>query len=326
MFPCFLTWEWRANGQTSNRDSSVNTQRHLGFYIESETPSRSPRMSAPLQSISIPRHEHRTDPPPAHVVYAILVSLPVRNWTVYRRYSEFVELHASLCNQAGSSAQSLAPPLALPPKHAAKNTLRGIRTLGGFIPATSSLKSQDEDLLRERRQGLEAYLRAIVASPESVWRESTAFRDFLEIPSTTSSKVLVGSGGGGGGAAPTAPSGRTGGYKDSRYVPGSYSSSSSSSPHQQAPHRTLGKQTTVVETEATRGQSDSDLFASQQAQFDRQYAALGDLTAILRRQKQMGMAINQELLEQNELLDGLDEEVRETQQKLSRNEGQIKRL
>lgn len=51
---------------------------------------------------------------------------------------------------------------------------------------------------------------------------------------------------------------------------------------------------------------------------DQQDQQLNNLTAILRRQRQMGEAINQELGEQTELLGQLDSEVETTQAKLSK--------
>ena len=51
---------------------------------------------------------------------------------------------------------------------------------------------------------------------------------------------------------------------------------------------------------------------------DSQDQQLLNLTAILRRQRQMGEAINHELGEQTELLDQLDTEVETTQAKLSK--------
>lgn len=277
-------------------------------------------MNAALQSISIPRHEQRSTPPPAHVVFAILVSLPVCNWTVYRRYSEFVDLHEALCQLEGTSSQassSVPPPAPLPPKHAVQRTFRTVRTLGGLLPASAAAQDEEEEQLRQRRKELELYLRAIVASPKAIWRESQVFREFIELPSTTSSRDLFVSSQSGPDAAPN-PSHS---LKHSRYVPGSYSSPL---PQQTPPVRKLGA--AAQETETTRGHNDAELFASQQTQFDRQDAALRDLTDILRRQRQMGLAVNQELLEQNDLLDGLDEEVSNVQDKIGRNENRIKKI
>lgn len=199
--------------------------------------------------------------------------------------------------------------------------------LGGTSSGAStsaSASTSDDPLLEERRQGLEQYLRAIVASPQDRWREAEAFRDFVELPRRESAKSLMPAGDGsvhdGGSNAGLSSKGGIG----HRYVPGSYSASTA-----QNTTRTLGSPPAhqpAVETPQTLQQSSSQLYASQQAQFDRQDAALDDLTAVLRRQRQMGMAINQELTEQTELLDGLDEEVRATQGRLTKNERDIKRL
>lgn len=78
---------------------------------------------------------------------------------MWRRYSEFVELHNELIKLTGST-----PPEPLPPKH------------------IFSLRKNDERILEERRTGLEAYLRALVSSKNSQWRETGAFHDFLGIP------------------------------------------------------------------------------------------------------------------------------------------------
>lgn len=282
---------------------------------------------AALQSISIPRTELRSDPSPSHVVYAILVRLPVRNWTVYRRYSEFLTLHQTLCADSGRGP----PPAPFPPKHIARNTIRTVKGLGGLLGSWSGAADNSDDAtLRERQESLERYMRAIVASPEAAWRETEAFREFIELPKTQSSKVLVTSNniqGSSGADASSSSSSRTGrngtgpAYRDT--LPGSYHGGPNTTRHLGS---SASQRPPATETAETRGQSDAQLFASQQSAFDRQDAALGDLTAILRRQRQMGMAINQELLEQNELLDGLDGEVRETQDKLGRNEKQIRRL
>lgn len=299
--------------------------------------SSSSSSPAALQSISIPRSERRTLPT-SHIVYAIVVRLPVRTWTVYRRYSEFVELHQALSGAAGGSASS-APPAPLPPKESIKRTWRGVTAslgLGGSGNSSSSSSSSvdsgstpsssstaEDPLLQERRLGLERYLRAIVTSPEPRWREAESFRDFIELPRTQSVGSLV-SGQAGAGAGEQGQGGRGG--VGHRYVPGSYAAPSGRSANTTRQLGTPSAPPPAHETAATLQQSSSQLYASQQAQFDRQDAALEDLTAVLRRQRQMGMAINQELTEQTELLEGLDGEVRETQAKLGRNEKQIKRL
>lgn len=106
-------------------------------------------------------HEERTTPK-QHTVYRIEVQASVRSWTIFHRYSDFVELNTELTKSTASP-----PPAPLPPKH----TFSLRRTI-----------AQSDSILEERRSGLEAYLRAIVASKNPVWRDSFAFRDFLSIP------------------------------------------------------------------------------------------------------------------------------------------------
>lgn len=151
---------------------------------------------------------------------------------------------------------------------------------------------------------LERYLRGIVSSLDGTWREMECFREFIELPQSQ-------------GLSKASPK--------QKYIPGSYSES--------RPTRQLGVGGTppsppvqAQETTTTRQLTSDELFTNQQKQFDQQDSHLNDLTAILRRQRQMGMAINQELLEQNELLDALDGEVQQTQGRLDRNDGLVRKL
>lgn len=113
-----------------------------------------------VQAVFIRGHEDRALPKP-HVVYRIEIQSGVRSWQVWRRYSEFAELHTELHKTTGEN-----PPAPLPPKH-----------------AFSLFRSRDDPaLLEERRSGLETYLRAIVGAKDSKWADAFAFRDFLGIP------------------------------------------------------------------------------------------------------------------------------------------------
>ncbi|TFY56509.1 hypothetical protein EVG20_g8897, partial [Dentipellis fragilis] len=113
-----------------------------------------------IQAVYVRGHEERPEPKP-HTVFRIEIQAHVRSWQIWRRYSEFADLHTELSKSAGAP-----PPAPLPPKH-----------------AFAMLRSRNnEALLEERRLGLEAYLRAIVSAREDVWREAFAFRDFLGIP------------------------------------------------------------------------------------------------------------------------------------------------
>jgi len=198
--------------------------------------------------------------------------------------------------------------------------LKAITALGGLLPQGESAKEADESQARERKDGLERYLRAIVASTDKSWRETEVFKDFIEVPKSQASVPSTNRSTN----SPTA----------SRYIPGSYSTPSNGGQATRAEQpglggfttRTLGQKAPIKETEATRVLDETGLFASQQAQMDAQDSQLGDLAAVLRRQKAMGLAINQELLEQSELLENLDEEVGQTQTKMVGAEKQMKKL
>lgn len=117
-------------------------------------------MAATIQAIAIIGTKDRMSPKP-HTIYEIRITNAVRSWEMWRRYSEFVELHEELIKSAGSE-----PPAELPGKH------------------IWSLKSSfhNEKLIEERKAGLEQYLRTIVANRDNKWRDSTAFRQFLGLP------------------------------------------------------------------------------------------------------------------------------------------------
>ena len=90
---------------------------------------------------------------------------------MFRRYSEFVELHAELTQSTGA-----APPAPIPPKHPL-SAATGILTFG-----IVKVGERDEKVIEERRVGLEAYLRAIVSAKDDRWRENYAFKEFLGVP------------------------------------------------------------------------------------------------------------------------------------------------
>ena len=81
-----------------------------------------------------------------------------------------------------------------------------------------------------------------------------------------------------------------------------------------------------VETDQTRALDNAELLGSRQAHMDSQDDQLNRLGAILRRQKEMGMAINHELAEQSEMLQDLDTEVEAVQGKMSKGEQLMKKL
>lgn len=113
-----------------------------------------------IQSVSIQDYQERIDPKP-HTVYRIVVQARAQPWSMWRRYSEFDELHQELIHATGSP-----PPASLPPKH-----------------KLSIFRSHsDPELLEERRIALEAYLRAIVGARDDKWRDALPFKQFLGIP------------------------------------------------------------------------------------------------------------------------------------------------
>lgn len=121
-------------------------------------------MSTAIQAIFIRDHEQRPKPKP-HIVYRIDIQAHVRSWQMWRRYSEFDDLHTELTKATGS-----APPASLPPKHALKSVL------------PMSFVQKDMKELKERREGLEKYLRAILSAKDDKWRETYAFKEFLGVP------------------------------------------------------------------------------------------------------------------------------------------------
>lgn len=80
---------------------------------------------------------------------------------MWRRFSEFAELHSELTKSTG-----LSPPEDLPPKHS----------------FSLKRKFNEEAIVQERSAVLDAYLRAILAHKDSRWRDSFAFKEFLGIP------------------------------------------------------------------------------------------------------------------------------------------------
>ncbi|PGH15993.1 hypothetical protein AJ80_05369 [Polytolypa hystricis UAMH7299] len=141
---------------------------------------------APAAEISIPTTT-TSDTSKPYTIYNISIRLPLRSFTVQKRYSEFLTFHSQLSHQVSP------PPVPLPGK--------------SYFSSTTSNPSY----LEERRKGLEQYLRAINESEDLRWRNSTAWRTFLDLPSSafstnnasrTSSLHTTVTGPGGIGAAP----------------------------------------------------------------------------------------------------------------------------
>jgi regulator of vacuolar morphogenesis len=118
---------------------------------------------APQVEISIPNTTVSNAPKP-YTLYNITLRLPLRSFTVKKRYSDFTALNEEVTSQVGA-----APPAPIPQK-------------SWFSSTTSNPK-----LAEERRKGLEEYLQAINNSDDSRWRSCSAWRAFLNLPSTTMS-------------------------------------------------------------------------------------------------------------------------------------------
>lgn len=128
---------------------------------------------APPVEISIPTTSVNSPPDNSKpfTQYNITLRLPLRSFVVQRRYSEFATLQDELVRTAGA-----APPQPLPGKHWLKSTL------------------SSPELTEDRRRGLETYLRAIAESPDRRWRDTQAWRQFLNLPSTSGGSAASSSG------------------------------------------------------------------------------------------------------------------------------------
>ncbi|KAG8990216.1 hypothetical protein FRB90_001847 [Tulasnella sp. 427] len=82
----------------------------------------------------------------------------------------------------------------------------------------------------------------------------------------------------------------------------------------------------ALETEQTRALDDAGLLQLQQTEVDTQDVQLSQLSSILQRQKQIGLAIGNEIQEQNEMLDRLTDDVDRVGGKLAGAKKQMNRL
>ncbi|OZJ04755.1 hypothetical protein BZG36_01835 [Bifiguratus adelaidae] len=112
-----------------------------------------------VHAIFVRSAETRSNPKP-HTEYRIEIQGPIRTWNVWKRYSEFDRLNSEFARQFPKTPT----PAPLPPKNYFSSTLK------------------NAELVEERRKGLEAYLRAILASRDDRWRETPEWKAFLAIP------------------------------------------------------------------------------------------------------------------------------------------------
>jgi regulator of vacuolar morphogenesis len=80
------------------------------------------------------------------------------------------------------------------------------------------------------------------------------------------------------------------------------------------------------ETDKTRELDNQGVLLLQRREMDSQDQALDELAAIIRRQKEMGMDINEEVERQNEMLEQLDEDTGRVQGKLKIANRRIKKF
>ncbi|KAI1770485.1 Phox-like protein [Hypoxylon cercidicola] len=120
---------------------------------------------APPAEITIPTTSLHTpaDNSKPYTLYNITLRLPLRTFVVQKRYSDFATLHQNLTSLVGTP-----PPTPLPGKSWFKSTV------------------SSPELTEDRRRGLETYLRAIAESPDRRWRDTPAWRTFLNLPSMSS--------------------------------------------------------------------------------------------------------------------------------------------
>ena len=128
---------------------------------------------APPPEIAIPSTSVSTDgSSKPFTLYNITLRLPLRSFVVQKRYSDFLTLHKTLIEQVGAP-----PPESLPGKHWLKSTVNS------------------PELTSERQAGLEKYLRSIAESPDRRWRDTSAWRAFLNLPSSSTTNSAVSAGG-----------------------------------------------------------------------------------------------------------------------------------
>lgn len=123
---------------------------------------------APTAEITIPTTSLSHTSPP-HTIYHITIRLPLRSFTVSKRYSDFSAFHSTLVDQTNAQ-----PPVPLPSK-------------SWFAKTVSNDRFREE-----RRRGLEEYLRAINEAPDGRWRTSSAWRAFLNLPTAAAASTSTG--------------------------------------------------------------------------------------------------------------------------------------
>lgn len=120
-------------------------------------------MAATIE-LSIPNTSIISNTSKPYTAYNISLRLPLRSYTVQKRFSEFTVFHTTLTSQAGAP-----PPAPLPGKH--------------WLSFSGTVSNPT--LTEERRAGLESYLQAILAADNDRWRTTAVWKSFLNLPSNT---------------------------------------------------------------------------------------------------------------------------------------------
>ncbi|KAK7205849.1 hypothetical protein BZA70DRAFT_289033 [Myxozyma melibiosi] len=126
-----------------------------------------------MSDVEISIRSYSTNPTPKpHTVYHIQVRLPLRSYTIMKRYSEFVTLANQLEHAVGDDI-----PFKLPKKHLFNKSIANL------------------DIVEERREGLEQFLKEIQKSSDSRWRLTDEWREFMSLPGAGGKAGGAGGGG-----------------------------------------------------------------------------------------------------------------------------------
>ncbi|KAJ2726508.1 hypothetical protein GGI07_000450 [Coemansia sp. Benny D115] len=136
-----------------------------------------------IRYVKIPLAETRTEPD-THVEYALNVQGPVRSWTVWHRYNDFLELAYELTREFPGTTT----PAQLPPK-SLSSWFSKITTATSSMSGGSGSNSNTE-FIEERRHALERYIQALIMSEDERWRASKALQKFLA-PATKGSRFMA---------------------------------------------------------------------------------------------------------------------------------------
>lgn len=121
-----------------------------------------------IQAIFIKQTETHNDDGASkpYTAYRIDVQAAVRQWHLWKRYSDFTKLHAQLTETFPHNSI----PAQLPQKR--------------IFPPTFHAPDRVED----RRQGLENYLRTIQSCRDDRWRKTDVWQEFLALPSVNNNE------------------------------------------------------------------------------------------------------------------------------------------